>query len=129
MRKKPVIRTESYVTKNGQLVRFDDLTLEEKRIAATELKLRYLRAMFGAGGLSLVSEEFLYAVRSYGMVLLLAAAASTPLGKAVLASVKRKEKGEQLIHLAEPAAAAVLLLLSTAYLVDGSFSPFLYFRF
>ena len=46
MRKKPVIRTESYVTKNGQLVRFDDLTLEEKRIAATELKLRYLRAMF-----------------------------------------------------------------------------------
>ena len=45
MRKKPVIRTESYVTKNGQLVRFDDLTLEEKRIAATELKLRYLRAM------------------------------------------------------------------------------------
>lgn len=46
MRKKQVIRTESYVTKNGQLVRFDDLTLEEKRIAATELKLRYLRAMF-----------------------------------------------------------------------------------
>ena len=91
--------------------------------------VRYLRAMFGAGGLSLVSEEFLYAIRSYGMVLLLAAAASTPLGKAVLASVKRKEKGEQLIHLAEPAAAAVLLLLSTAYLVDGSFSPFLYFRF
>lgn len=46
MRKKPVIRTVSYVTKNGQLVRFDDLTLEEKRRAATELKLRYLRAMF-----------------------------------------------------------------------------------
>ena len=35
MRKKQVIRTESYVTKNGQLVRFDDLSLEEKRIAAT----------------------------------------------------------------------------------------------
>ena len=26
-------------------------------------------------------------------------------------------------------AAAVLLLVCTAYLVDGSFSPFLYFRF
>lgn len=46
MRKKQVIRTESYVTKNGQLVRFDDLTLEEKRIAATALKLQYMRAMF-----------------------------------------------------------------------------------
>ena len=40
MRKKQVIRTESYVTKNGQLVRFDDLTLEEKRIAATERRRR-----------------------------------------------------------------------------------------
>lgn len=46
MRKKPVIKTVSYVTKNGQLVRFDDLTDEEKRRAATELKLRYMRAMF-----------------------------------------------------------------------------------
>lgn len=46
MRKNQVIRTESYVTKNGKLVRFDDLTLEEKRRAATELKLRYMRAMF-----------------------------------------------------------------------------------
>lgn len=46
MRKKPEIKTVSYVTKNGQLVRFDDLTDEEKRRAATELKLRYMRAMF-----------------------------------------------------------------------------------
>ena len=41
-----MIPKKRYVTKNGQLVRFDDLSLEEKRIAATELKLRYLRAMF-----------------------------------------------------------------------------------
>lgn len=46
MREKPVIKTVSYVTKNGQLVRFDDLTDEEKRKAATELKLRYMRAFF-----------------------------------------------------------------------------------
>ena len=29
----------------------------------------------------------------------------------------------------EPALLIALLLLCTAYLVDGSFSPFLYFRF
>ena len=29
----------------------------------------------------------------------------------------------------EPVSLLLLLLLSTAYLVDGSFNPFLYFRF
>lgn len=46
-RQKPVIRTVSYVhSKDGGLIRFDDLTDEQKRQAATELKLRLLRTMF-----------------------------------------------------------------------------------
>ena len=31
--------------------------------------------------------------------------------------------------VAEPVALVLLLALCTAYLVDGSFNPFLYFRF
>ncbi len=46
-RKVQKIRTESYVhSKDGGWIRFDDLTYEQKVKAATELKLRYLRAMF-----------------------------------------------------------------------------------
>ncbi len=45
-RKKPVIRTESYVYVGGVPVRFDDLTPEQKRAAATELKLRWLRGLY-----------------------------------------------------------------------------------
>lgn len=45
-RKKPVIRTESYVYVSGVPVRFDDLTPEQKRAAATELKLRWLRGLY-----------------------------------------------------------------------------------
>ena len=45
-RKKPVIRTESYVYISGVPVRFDDLTPEQKRAAATELKLRWLRGLY-----------------------------------------------------------------------------------
>jgi alginate O-acetyltransferase complex protein AlgI len=36
---------------------------------------------------------------------------------------------ERCLTVAEPVAMAVLLLICTAYLVDGSFNPFLYFRF
>lgn len=47
-RKKPVIKTISYVhsKEDGHLIPFEELTLEQKRKAATELKLRMLRAMF-----------------------------------------------------------------------------------
>lgn len=45
-RKKPVIRTESYVFVGGEPVRFDDLPLELKIKAATELKLRMMRALY-----------------------------------------------------------------------------------
>lgn len=46
-RKAQKIRTESYVYgKDGSLIRFDDLSYDQKVRAATELKLRYLRAMF-----------------------------------------------------------------------------------
>ena len=45
-RKKPVIRAESYVDVGGVPVRFDDRTPEQKRAAATELKLRWMRGLY-----------------------------------------------------------------------------------
>ncbi len=46
MRKTQEIKVITYVEKNGELVRFDDLTPEEKQCAATKLKLDYLNAMY-----------------------------------------------------------------------------------
>jgi alginate O-acetyltransferase complex protein AlgI len=33
------------------------------------------------------------------------------------------------LNVLEPIALAILLIMVTGYLVDGSFNPFLYFRF
>ena len=84
----------------------------------------FLSAMFGGKGYPLVSAEFLYQLKQYGVVLILAAVGATPLAKTVAARIPQK-----LANLLEPIVLAALLLLSTAYLVDGSFNPFLYFRF
>lgn len=54
---------------------------------------------------------------------------ATPLPQKLLAAVRRRKAGETLLNIAEPIVLAVLLLVMTAYLVDGSFNPFLYFRF
>ena len=40
------IRTVSYVRVNGELVEFEKLTPEQKRKAATILKVNYLNALF-----------------------------------------------------------------------------------
>ena len=86
-------------------------------------------AMFGAGGLPAVSFEALYNLRSYAVVLILGIIGSTPLPKLAVERIRKTSGGAVLINAAEPVALVALLAISTAFLIDGSFNPFLYFRF
>ena len=88
-----------------------------------------LGGLFGVGGLPLVSREAVYYLRSFGVILLLAAFGATPAPGALIAVLTRGSKSQKLVHLAEPLVLLALLLLGTAVLADGSFQPFLYFRF
>lgn len=91
--------------------------------------LSYVRAMFGAGGYSLISEEFLYYFRSYGGVLVVAVIGATPLPKKIWSRMRATSAGGNLSVFAEPLAISAILIACTAYLVDVSYHPFLYFRF
>ena len=82
-----------------------------------------LAGMLGLGGLPGVTAESLYQLRSTAVLLLAGILGATPLPKRQ--GLKMAERWPFL----EPLAMAALLLLCTAYLVDGSFNPFLYFRF
>lgn len=88
-----------------------------------------LGALFGAGGLSLRSVEGLYMLRSNLILLLLAGLGATPLPKLLVQKVQATRVGARILSGIQPLVIVILLLLSTAYLVDGSFNPFLYFRF
>ena len=81
--------------------------------------------LFGAGGLPLYTSEALYYLRSYGVLLVVCLIAALPLGKRCYERVQNSK----VMTVLEPAAAAALLVAVTASLVDGSFNPFLYFRF
>lgn len=85
--------------------------------------------MFGAGGIPILSAEGMYYLRSYGIVQIIAIVGATPLIRNALHSLQKKRAGESFVFAAEPLVLSVLLLVMTAYLVDGSFNPFLYFRF
>lgn len=88
-----------------------------------------LGGLFGAGGLPLLSREALYELRSNAPVLLLAVIGATPLPKKLMTRLAATPVGGRCLAVAEPVALTALLLVMTAYLVDGSFNPFLYFRF
>ena len=88
-----------------------------------------VRAMFGGGGLPLVSAESLYELRSCAVLLLLAAAGATPLPKNLYAALQHGSTGKSILAVLEPVGLTALLAVCTAFLVDGSFNPFLYFRF
>ena len=86
-------------------------------------------AMFGGGGLPLVGQESLYALRSGAVLLLSAAVGATPLPRQLITAVQQKQAGRAVLAVLEPVGLCLLLAVCTAFLVDGSFNPFLYFRF
>ena len=88
-----------------------------------------IKGMFGFGGVPLVTAPTLYYLRSYAVVFVIAAVGSTPFLKKCLYALQSRSVGEKAINVAEPIVLVTLLLVMTGYLVDGSFSPFLYFRF
>ena len=82
--------------------------------------ITYIRALFGIGMDRLVSAEFFYYVKSYGILIIISIIGATPLVKKYAGKIPA---------LVEMILLVCGVLLATASLVDGSFNPFLYFRF
>lgn len=88
-----------------------------------------MAGLFGAGRIPLVSDEALYCLRSFAIVLLAGGIGATPFVRDFIRTFKKNPKGAYALNFIEPVGLTALLLILTAYLVDGSFQPFLYFRF
>ncbi len=82
----------------------------------------YLKTCFGGGALWNAADD--YALRSYAVTLIVLVLASTTLGRNLWH--KLPEKADRVLT---PILMLLSLVICTAYLVDGSYNPFLYFRF
>ena len=116
---------------------------------------QYLKAMFGLAGAGFVNKETLYLLVSYGVMLVILILASTPYpklwagklmnwlegkkaeaaetvtkdGQGTVAAKKGFSFGNTMSAMLQLAFVAVVFIISTAYLVDATYNPFLYFRF
>ena len=84
-----------------------------------------IKGLFGIGNVPLISLESIYYFKSYFVLLVIALVGSTPIMKNIVC----KEKIHNFINILEPVFLMFILIISTSYIVDGSFNPFLYFRF
>ncbi|WP_432403244.1 MBOAT family O-acyltransferase [Wukongibacter sp. M2B1] len=94
--------------------------------------LSYLKIMFGLSNLDLYNIQFLYYLSNYAILLIISIIGSTPYinnrGLVLLERINQEHR----FHFKTIITAIILfgmLFLSTVYLVDATYNPFLYFRF
>ena len=109
--------------------------------------IQYMKAMFGLSGAGFVDGETMYLLVSYAVMLVVLILASTPYPRQWAYKIqnwleskgskqteetvakRRVSLGGSLSTVLQLAFVAVVFIISTAYLVDATYNPFLYFRF
>jgi len=84
-----------------------------------------LKNMFFLNNIEFINKETIYHIRNYVVILLIGIVATTPLMK----NMFNKIKSNKLVGILEIICIFILLIVITAFLIDSSFNPFLYFRF
>lgn len=83
--------------------------------------LEYLKVMFGFNKSPFIDSAFMYYLNSYAINLVILTLLATP--------VLTKVKLSGTFRMLSPIFNLIIILICTAYLVDSSYNPFLYFRF
>ncbi len=87
--------------------------------------MQNIGGLVGINTNSIVSLESIYYLKSYFIVIVLGIIGATPILKNIISKVNN----QKLINILEPICLLCILVISTSYIVDSSFNPFLYFRF
>lgn len=92
-----------------------------------KMGLSYIKVMLGFGMNPLLNKEFIYLLITNGVLIIICSLFSTPFIKKTVYTLK--EKLGKAYYPLSTAVYFIILFLSTAYLVDSTYNPFLYFRF
>ena len=93
-----------------------------------------ISGMLGFSGIDILNVQTMYLVQNYLVILIIAIIAATPISKII----ERKENSEEkimgnkkkiILSIIEIVFYTSIFIAVTAYLIDQSFNPFLYFRF
>lgn len=86
-------------------------------------------AMMGFSGLPFATIQSIYYLKSYAVILIIAIIGATPYPTKLWNRLDNMHIAANIKNILEPLFLLLYLLVCTSFLVDGSFNPFLYFRF
>ena len=87
--------------------------------------LENIGGLFKFVSIPLITNESMYYLKSYIIVIILGIIGATPICKNILTN----EKLKKIVNILAPLYLLLIFIICTSYIVDGSFNPFLYFRF
>lgn len=87
----------------------------------------FLKVMFGFGKVPFLNRQGLYYLYTNIILFVICAVCSTPLLSNMIKNLRKKRRS--LFNAAMMTGYFLLILISTAYLVNETYNPFLYFRF
>lgn len=87
--------------------------------------LQNIGGLVGTNGTPLISPESIYYFKSYIIVIIIGIIGATSIPKNIVNS----KKLQKLKNIVEPIYLLLIFIICTSYIIDGSFNPFLYFRF
>lgn len=91
--------------------------------------VRYLRIMIGLGGEGWINEANVYVLSNNRMLFFMLMVGSTPLAARLANKWMRTTRHQTLYAIIELLTLALILYGATAYIIDDTYNPFLYFRF
>lgn len=120
--KKPAVFSHIYfiilITISWPLFYFEDALLG----------LNYIARLIGINTVSFIDNEFLYLITTNWFLIMICIIAAIPIMKSIYNRLPIKVQGV-IDQIFMPVFCLTMLFLSTAYLANDSFNPFLYFRF
>ena len=87
------------------------------------------KSLFGLAGIPAANTASLYYLKSNLVLLIVAVVGATPLPKRIYEKIGGTAGGSRVLTVLTPIATVASIAVCTAYLIDGSFNPFVYFRF
>ncbi len=114
----------------GPIVRYSDIagSLKNRKTTLADAFMSF-KSMFGFAGIPAVNAASLYYLKSNLVLLIAAAVGATPLPRRIYEKIGGTAGGSRVLAVLTPTAAAAAVAVCTAYLIDGLFNPFVYFRF
>ena len=112
------------IAKEGEVL----TTLVEKAGTMKEA-FSNIAGLFGANSTCMINNYTIYYLKSYLGVFIIAALGATPIMRNLIGKIREKPVMDRVLNVLEPVAMVLIILIVTAYLVDNSYNPFLYFRF